>query len=229
MENAKVMAKLVQIQAELKAPKSQYNSFAKYNYRSCEDITEAAKPICAKYGCALTLNDTVLFIGARYYIQAEARLTDGETGEFVSVTANAREEDSKKGYDASQLTGATSSYARKYALSGLFALDDTKDSDFTNTGDKGKKSDTPTYEAPPKPAAPPKTDGPMIGSGQTPTAAPVEYKCAMCGKPITAVTLKSGQVLSAAEVYEQLKGLNTDGVCRCRECRAKAGTDIPKG
>ena len=84
-------------------------------------------------------------------------------------------------------------------------------------------------DAPPKPAAPPKTDGPMIGSGQTPTAAPVESKCAMCGKPITAVTLKSGQVLSAAEVYEQLKGMNTDGVCRCKECRAKAGTDKPKG
>ena len=227
MENAKVMAKLVQIQAELKAPKSQYNSFAKYNYRSCEDITEAAKPICAKHGCALTLNDTVLFIGDRYYIQAEARLTDGETGEFVAVTANAREEDSKKGYDASQLTGATSSYARKYALSGLFALDDTKDSDFTNTGDKGKKSDTPAHEAPTKPAAA-KPVQPMVGNGRADDA-PVEYKCAGCGKPIIPVTLRSGQVLSAAEVYEQLKGMNTDGVCRCKECRAKAGTDKPKG
>ena len=229
MENAKVMAKLVQIQAELKAPKSQFNSFGKYHYRSCEDITEAAKPICAAHNAALTQSDTVVLIGDRYYVQAEARLTCAETGEYVSVTALAREEDTKKGMDAAQLTGATSSYARKYALSGLFSLDDTKDSDFTNMGDKGKKGDAPAVESVPKPAAPPKTDGPMIGSGQTPTAAPVEYKCAMCGKPITAVTLKSGQVLSAAEVYEQLKGLNTDGVCRCKECRAKAGTDIPKG
>ena len=226
MENAKVMAKLVLIQAELKAPKSQFNSFGKYHYRSCEDITEAAKPICAAHNAALTLSDTVLLIGDRFYVQAEARLTCAETGEYVSVTALAREEDAKKGMDASQLTGATSSYARKYALSGLFALDDTKDSDFTNTGDKGKKSDAPANEAPPKPAAP-KPVVPLVGNGQE--AAPVEYKCADCGKPITAVTLKSGQTLSAAEVYEQLKGMNTDGVCRCKECRVKAGTGKPKG
>lgn len=227
MENAKVMAKLVLIQSELKAPKSQYNSFGKYHYRSCEDITETAKPVCAKFGCALTLNDTVLFVGERYYIQAEAKLTDGETGEYVTVTALAREEDNKKGMDASQLTGATSSYARKYALSGLFALDDTKDSDFTNTGDKGKKNDASAPEAPPSPAEP-KAAGPLVGNGQT-SDAPVEYKCADCGKQITAVTLKSGRVMSAAEVYEQLKTLNIDGVCRCKECRDKAGTNIPKG
>lgn len=229
MENAKVMAKLVQIQSELKAPKSQYNSFGKYHYRSCEDITEAAKPICAAHNAALTLNDTVVLIGDRYYVQAEARLTCAETGESVSVTALAREEDTKKGMDASQLTGATSSYARKYALSGLFALDDTKDSDFTNTGDKGGKNNAPATEAVPKPAAP-KTVQPMIGGAQdSAPPAPAEYKCADCGKPITAVTLKSGKVMTAAEVYEQLKGLNIDGVCRCKECRAKAGTDVPKG
>ncbi len=227
MENAKVMAKLVLIQAELKAPKSQFNSFGKYHYRSCEDITEAAKPICAAHNAALTQSDTVVLIGDRYYVQAEARLTCAETGEYVSVTALAREEDTKKGMDAAQLTGATSSYARKYALSGLFSLDDTKDSDFTNTGDKGGKSNSPAHEAPPKPAAP-KPAQPMVGNGQA-SDAPVEYKCADCGKPITAVTLKSGQVLSATEVYAQLRDLNTDGVCRCKECRAKAGTEKPKG
>ena len=114
-------------------------------------------------------------------------------------------------------------------MSGLFSLDDTKDSDFTNTGDKGGKSNSPAHEAPPKPAAP-KHVQPTVGNGQdaAPTA-PVEYKCAVCGKPITAVTLKSGQVLSAAEVYAQLQDLNTDGVCRCKECRQKAGTEKPKG
>ena len=226
MENAKVMAKLVQIQAELKAPKSQFNSFGKYHYRSCEDITEAAKPICAAHNAALTQSDTVVLIGDRYYVQAEARLTCAETGEYVSVTALAREEDTKKGMDAAQLTGATSSYARKYALSGLFSLDDTKDSDFTNTGDKGGKSIASAHEAPPKTAAP-KPAQPMVGNGQG-ADAPVEYKCADCGKPITAVTLRSGKVMSAAEVYAQLQDLNTDGVCRCKECRAKAGTEKPK-
>lgn len=223
-ENAKVMAKLVLIQSELKAPKSQYNSFAKYNYRSCEDITEAAKPICAKYGCALTLNDIVVLIGDRYYIQAEARITDGETGEYVSVTANAREEDAKKGYDASQLTGATSSYARKYALSGLFALDDTKDSDYTNTGDKStsaKKSSSGKTEEAAQPAP-----APVIGNGQAEEA--VEYRCAGCGVLAEAVTVK-GRVYSPQMVWEAWKSNDTEGKPRCKMCRTAAGTEKPKG
>lgn len=119
---------LLQIQSELKAPKGQYNSFGKYKYRSCEDILEAAKPICAKYGVVLTLSDELVNIGERYYIKATARLVDDE-GNSEAVTAYAREEETKKGMDGSQITGTASSYARKYALNGLFLIDDTKDHD----------------------------------------------------------------------------------------------------
>lgn len=122
------MKDLLQIQSELKAPKGQYNSFGKYKYRSCEDILEAAKPICAKYGVILTLSDELVNIGDRYYIKATARITDGE-GNTTEVTAYAREEENKKGMDGSQITGTASSYARKYALNGLFLIDDTKDHD----------------------------------------------------------------------------------------------------
>lgn len=127
---------LVQVQAELKAPKGQYNSFGKYSYRSCEDIVEAAKPILQKYGLALTLNDDLVQIGERYYIKATATITatcGDDAGTTASVTAYAREADTKAGMDASQITGSASSYARKYALNGLFAIDDTKDADATNT------------------------------------------------------------------------------------------------
>lgn len=121
----------MKIQQELKAPKGQKNSFGGYSYRSCEDILEAVKPLLAKYKCVLTLNDKLVQIGERYYVEATASITDVESGKdnLVYNTAYAREEESKKGMDASQLTGATSSYARKYALNGLFAIDDTKDAD----------------------------------------------------------------------------------------------------
>ena len=126
-----MLEKLMNIQQELKAPKGQKNSFGGYSYRSCEDILEAVKPLLAKYKCVLTLNDKLVQIGERYYVEATASITDVEsgTGNLVYNTAYAREEESKKGMDASQLTGATSSYARKYALNGLFAIDDTKDAD----------------------------------------------------------------------------------------------------
>ncbi len=124
-----VYAKLLKVQAELKAPKSQYNSFGKYNYRSCEDILEAVKPICHKYKSVLTLSDDVIELNGRFYIKSIATFTDIETGESVVNNAFAREEDSKKGMDGSQITGAASSYARKYCLSGLFNIDDTKDAD----------------------------------------------------------------------------------------------------
>lgn len=215
------------IQTELKCAKNQVNKFGGYNYRSCEDILESVKPLLAKYNAVIVISDDVVQLGERYYIKATVQFRDCETDQTVTVSAFAREPSEKKGSDASQITGASSSYARKYALSGLFALDDTKDSDFTNTGDKGGKSNSPAHDAPPKPAAPNPVQ-PIVGNGQT-VYAQVEYKCADCGKPITAVTLKSGQVLSAAEVYAQLQDLNTDGVCRCKECRAKAGTEKPKG
>jgi hypothetical protein len=124
-----VYAKLREIQLNLIAPKNQYNSFGKYNYRSCEDILEGLKPCLQATQTAVTVNDEIVQIGDRYYVKATATLFDCETCEYVSNTAYAREEESKKGMDASQVTGATSSYARKYALNGLFCIDDVKDAD----------------------------------------------------------------------------------------------------
>ena len=119
--------KVVAVQSELKAPKGQYNSFGKYNYRSCEDILEGVKPLLNKYGLYLTIDDAVELIGDRYYIKATATLFDGDN--CISTSAYARESLDKKGMDSSQVTGATSSYARKYALNGLLCIDDTKDAD----------------------------------------------------------------------------------------------------
>ena len=131
------MKELINIQSELKAPKSQYNSFGKYQYRNAEDILEAVKPLLKKNNCHLTITDEIVLIGDRYYVKATAEITNGT--EVVVTSALAREEESKKGMDSAQLTGATSSYARKYALNGLFCIDDTKDSDYNNQGDKGDK------------------------------------------------------------------------------------------
>ena len=127
-----VYEKLSQVQQELNAPKGQYNSFGKYNYRSCEDILKAVKPLLGGVKAALTISDALELIGERYYIAATAAFTDIESGERVTVTARAREEAEKKGMDASQVSGAAGSYARKYALNGLFCIDDAKDSDATN-------------------------------------------------------------------------------------------------
>ena len=118
---------LINIQAELRAPKGQYNNFGKYKYRSCEDILEAVKPLLKKYNRQLTLTDDIIEIGSRYYVRATATLIDGD--EETCVTGWAREEEGKKGMDASQLTGTASSYARKYALNGLFLIDDANDAD----------------------------------------------------------------------------------------------------
>ena len=137
-----VYKKLIEVQTKLKAPKSQYNSFGKYSYRNCEDILEALKPILKEVGATIIISDEVVSVNERYYVKATVKFIDTETGEVVEASANAREEDNKKGMDSSQLTGSTSSYARKYALNGLFAIDDTKDSDFTNTHDKEDKKKT---------------------------------------------------------------------------------------
>lgn len=131
-----IYLKLINIQAELKAPKSQYNSFGKYKYRNCEDILEAVKPLLNKHKATLIISDEVTFIDGRHYIKSTATFIDIETGESIQTSAYAREEETKKGMDGSQVTGASSSYARKYCLNGLFLIDDTKDSDFTNTHDK---------------------------------------------------------------------------------------------
>lgn len=134
------LARLLALQTELKAPKGQYNSFGKYNFRSCEDILEAVKPFLMKYGIGLNLTDEVVLIGSRYYVKATAMAYDVmlQTDEVVESTSYAREDDTKKGMDGSQITGTASSYARKYALNGLLLIDDTKDSDATNDHGKGE-------------------------------------------------------------------------------------------
>lgn len=124
-----IYEKLLAIQTELKAPKGQRNDFGKYNYRSCEDILEAVKPLCQKNQATLVLSDELVNIGERYYIKATATLYDTTENTQISNSAYARESETKKGMDDSQITGTASSYARKYALNGLFNIDDTKDAD----------------------------------------------------------------------------------------------------
>ena len=193
---SKLLQALSDIQFELKAPKGQYNSFGKYKYRSCEDIQEALKPLLKENGLVLTMKDELTLIGERYYIKATANLSCMEENESIAVTAYAREEESKKGMDGSQVTGASSSYARKYALNGLFLIDDTRDSDSTNTGENG------TAEA------------------------KKEYKCSDCGKAFKAHVSKEGNKFTAKEIYEiatktaEKKGIN-DGKVRCSQCLDK--------
>lgn len=133
-----IYKKLMLVQSKLKAPKNQYNSFGKYSYRSCEDILEGLKPLLNEVEAIVTLNDEVVNIGERFYIKAIATFIDIATGEKMEVSALAREDETKKGMDLAQVTGSVSSYARKYALNGLFAIDDTKDSDSSNKHDKDK-------------------------------------------------------------------------------------------
>lgn len=123
---------LSKIQNEMNVKKGRYNKFGGYYYRSCEDILQTAKEVCDKYGCYVNVTDTIEYIEGRFYVKATAKVVDIETGESETATAFAREEESKKGMDGAQLTGATSSYARKYALCGLFAIDDSIDDDSLN-------------------------------------------------------------------------------------------------
>ena len=128
------MKELIAIQSELKAPKSQFNKFGGYKYRKAEDILEAVKPLLNKQKCTLTITDDIVIVGNRIYVKATATIKN-EKGEFETTTGWAREEETKKGMDGSQITGASSSYARKYALNGLFAIDDNADSDSDTTND----------------------------------------------------------------------------------------------
>ena len=142
-EKLNLTQRLLNAQSELKAPKGQYNNFGKYKYRSAEDILEAVKPINAKHGVLLTITDEPVLVGDWHYIKATATITDGT--ESIVVTAYARESLNKKGMDDSQITGTASSYARKYALNGLYLIDDTKDADtdeYRNQGNKVAKSAT---------------------------------------------------------------------------------------
>ena len=161
-----IYEKLGAIQQALKAPKDLENKFGGYKYRSAESILEAVKPLLSENKCVLLLRDALESIEGRVYIKATAQFFDAEAPEaFIEVTAYAREEESKKGMDASQVTGAASSYARKYALNGLFCIDDNKDSDFTNTTPKETIKDVKKA---------PKAD----------LADPLNLFCSMCGKTI---------------------------------------------
>jgi len=136
-----LLKKLQSVQLKLKSGKKQYNNFGKYKYRSCEDILEDVKPLLLENGLCILIQDDVIFNEGRHYVKAIVKLYDIESGHHIESSAFAREEESKKGMDGSQVTGASSSYARKYALNGLFAIDDTKDSDATNRYDNYKKTE----------------------------------------------------------------------------------------
>lgn len=159
-----IVEKLLSVQTELKAPKGQYNSFGKYKYRSCEDILEAVKPILAKYKASITVSDELVQIGNRIYVKSTARFIDAEVAApSIDNTAFAREPDTKKGMDESQITGTASSYARKYALNGLLLIDDTKDADTDENRNERegrakkqeqKKQDAPVEDRTGEPAYP---------------------------------------------------------------------------
>ena len=141
-----VYKKLMDIQNELKSPKSQYNSFGKYYYRSCEDIQESLKPLLVKFGATVFIKDDIVLVDSRYYVKAIVTFVDIETGNTIESFAYARESEEKKGMDSAQVTGATSSYARKYALNGLFLLDDTKDNDHDSNHQTDVKTEKPSYD-----------------------------------------------------------------------------------
>lgn len=188
-----IYGKLMAIQSELKAPKNQYNSFGKYNYRSCEDILEAVKPLAKAQGCAVLLSDEAVEVDGWHYIKATVQLVSAE-GEVAAAVAYAREPEMKKGMDTSQITGTASSYARKYALSGLFALDDTKDADSQDNSSEGKPAQKPAKKA---------------------------YCCADCGKPFVNITDRTGHAWTPAQQYDAAASLSPDGKARCRVCRDK--------
>ena len=138
MKDKNIRQKLQGIQSSLKAPKGQTNKFGGYRYRSAEDILEALKPLLGEWGCSLVIQDEMVEVGGRVYVKASANIIDNDSESVLSTTAFAREAEVKKGMDDAQITGSASSYARKYALNGLFAIDDTKDPDATNTHGKDK-------------------------------------------------------------------------------------------
>lgn len=180
-----LIAAVRDVQSELNAPKSRHSSFGRYDYRSCEDILEAVKPLLKQHGLMLTITDSIEQVGSRYYVKATAEVTDGEHA--VSACAYAREPDTKKGMDESQLTGAASSYARKYALNGLFCIDDEKDADTDENALAAQKFSA--QQPPEQPAqTPPKCEacGQQIHSTRTRNAEAVEratrerYGMALC-------------------------------------------------
>ena len=146
-----IYKKLIEVQNKLKVPKSQYNNFGKYNYRNAEDILEAVKPILENAGATIFIKDSIELIGDRFYVKATVSFVDIESGSIIETSALARESEEKKGMDSAQVTGATSSYARKYALNGLLLIDDTKDNDHdsmhqTDNKEPKKEENKPNYD-----------------------------------------------------------------------------------
>lgn len=182
-----IYEKLLSIQTELKAPKSQYNDFANYNYRNCEDILEALKPLLKQHNATVLLSDEIENIGDRFYVRANATFIDIENGAKVTVSSLAREDLTKSKFDGSQVTGSASSYARKYALNGLFCIDDTKDADTLNNSKKYTQPTRQAQKSPTKPVQPQKQASNVI-------------ICPVCGKPVQAVRAKDGSGYIPADV-----------------------------
>lgn len=216
----KIFEKLLAVQVELKAPKGQFNEFGKYKYRSCEDILEAVKPLLKRHGTTVYITDEVKVIGERYYIQATVNFVDIESGEKITTTAYAREEESKKGMDGSQITGASSSYARKYALNGMFDIDDARDSDVTNTHGKDETEKVrKAKEAGIKPETKELMEensaafDRMFGGGEK-----EETVCPICGKKIESATGKNGKTWTPGAILKRY------GMCKeCYEAQLKGG------
>lgn len=217
MESTSIYAALAAVQSELKAPKGQFNKFGGYHYRSCEDILEAVKPILKAHDLVLHLADEPAMVGERYYIKATATLTDF-AGQQISSTAYAREPLDKKGMDDSQITGTASSYARKYAMNGLFCIDDTKDADTdeyqeaggqnTAGGKKPQKQPAPKREAP-APKQQPAQEQPFI--------------CAGCGKPLQPVSYKNRTVEPAETAASTKKKFGRVLCWTCAQKQPKEG------
>lgn len=203
----KLAEKLVAIQAQLKAPKDKTNSFGGYKYRSCESILEAVKPLLQAQGCILTISDEIVESGNRIYVKATATLSDGE-GEYTTY-GFAREPESKKGMDEPQVTGTASSYARKYALNGLFAIDDTKDADTDEYArETGKQAPTrTTTQKKPVPTMPTQRQD-------------LTFTCADCGVQIGSETI-NGHTYSATSIAEQTT--KKFKRCLCWACAQKQG------
>lgn len=203
MENLGIYEKLSAIQQELKAPKGQFNSFGKYKYRSCEDILEAVKPICAKHKTALVLLDSITEVNGRFYVTAQAQLHDCESDNAVTATAYAREPGKKTGMDESQITGTASSYARKYALNGLFCIDDTKDAD-TDEYKQQEKKEKPSKE--------------KMQSFNQAYKEQFDYTCQDCKQPITPQSF-NGKLYRVSDISKG--AMKKYGVPLCWSCMEK--------
>lgn len=207
-KNEAAVKKLRRVQTELHAPKGQRNDFGGYKYRSCEDILEAVKPLLAEQDLTLIISDHIHFIEGRFYIVATATVVDPNTGAAVTVNGFAREAESKKGMDDSQVTGSASSYARKYALNGLFAIDDTKDAD---TNEQRKEAAGRATAQAKRDADEQRKDSEIRASNKTNEA----IKCADCGKAITNHGKMSAQAIADGTV-------KTYGRALCYSCAEKA-------